>query len=1309
MKKLQIFFVLAIFLGIGFFVIIQKQEKNIFPQAKVVSQQPTVQLGKKAVFLLKLGKKNPEVARRSLIEQAHAEEDLTIVPHVLYGGKEQKDLSKKITVEKKDAETYALTLPEEDALQAGKYTLETTVITPQGKQTFNYDFSWGVLALNTSKSQYAPGENITVAIAVLNEAGKMDCEAHLRLTITSPMGKQHILSSEEKTIRMNDVCHVYDFTLQPDYQADFVPTEVGEYQLSLRATTKNGTYAINDTVQVKNNANFDVERVTATRIYPPITYPVTLKIVSQEDFSGTVVEEVPAGFAITKPKDGTDPYDAIKKNGETQILTWNVTFQKGKTYLLGYQFKTPSVSPYLYLFQPLRISSAYLASHPLLKGEEGSGKDYFVESRSWQIAADTPSTVGTGDTAGTGFAGQRKVIRTTYGGSGKRTFVIYQDNTGMELFYSDDPEAGSPTWTDVGALSTVGNHTGDMVWDEANSVIYVTYGRSTAASNNNADTFYRRISSISGTPSIGAAQTVLDGTAGANVYSFAVIEIAGDSSTDKVMIASAKGVVGASPTIITLSTASLNSDAPSWTSTDIKTGLTAGAGTGSIGFAQMNSNKLALFYYDGTQYLATRHDDSADADGTSGWDALDGTDASATTISTDDPVGPTAMRGSVIGDTDSDRLWFSWIDSGRDLNTRSWDGSTLNTEYEDFFYGASTYMGGALTSDGANVWIVYNNPDDLTQLLYRNRPIIDTTSRWTDFPAYIIEDAAVTENLTYPSVAKKLYQGMLDVVYTNSISVATRHFSKLSSFTVSGKVYDTDESTFVGNPPCDNSTANIGARTNNEAEVTTTCTNGGGGADFSIAVAASTSASITLYLRSGSTPKANTVIIAGASPTIATANLVKNAVIIRDEDNGSITNAELQSWDDDNDSTGMLFSANSSNYSGESGIEIHVYTGDTYAPGGTVTTSGSGLFHIDDSATATLANATNTLTGGVTIDTSATLNLNATTIITGNIVATGTLANSAGTPTITLRGTGAISGSGTKTVYNLVVGDGTTATTTLSGALTSTTDVSVGTGSTLHQNANLTISGGDFTTTTTGVVDTTSGTGTVAISGSGNVGAGSGGSFSVYNLTVGGTQTLISAIAASNDLTISGSSSLDVSSGNNYAVTVTGAFLNSGTFTAQAGTLTVGGNFTNNSTFTQGTGTVVLNTTTSATVAGSGSPAVTFNNLTIATSDKTVQFTVAETFRVNGLLTITGTSGHNAVITSTTGSQWYINHQGTENVTYATISKSGCDGSSTSITLNGTNTNGGTNGTCWAFPAGTNPIKIQPGVKLLPGTKLYTQ
>ena len=80
-----------------------------------------------------------------------------------------------------------------------------------------------------------------------------------------------------------------------------------------------------------------------------------------------------------------------------------------------------------------------------------------------------------------------------------------------------------------------------------------------------------------------------------------------------------------------------------------------------------------------------------------------------------------------------------------------------------------------------------------------------------------------------------------------------------------------------------------------------------------------------------------------------------------------------------------------------------------------------------------------------------------------------------------------------------------------------------------------------------------------------------------------------------------------------------------------------------------------------------------------------MQFQASTTQTINGLLTITGTSGNEVVIKSASApTQWLIKHLGTESVNYANITNSGCNASANIDTTN--TINGGNNGSCWVFP-----------------------
>ena len=65
-------------------------------------------------------------------------------------------------------------------------------------ETYNFEqeFTWGVLAINTNKSIYLPGEQAYLQMAVLDEQGHTLCDANLTLEITAPDGTKTIFITE---------------------------------------------------------------------------------------------------------------------------------------------------------------------------------------------------------------------------------------------------------------------------------------------------------------------------------------------------------------------------------------------------------------------------------------------------------------------------------------------------------------------------------------------------------------------------------------------------------------------------------------------------------------------------------------------------------------------------------------------------------------------------------------------------------------------------------------------------------------------------------------------------------------------------------------------------------------------------------------------------------------------------------------------------------------------------------------------------------------------------------------------------------
>ncbi len=163
---------------------------------------------------------------------------------------------------------------------------------------------------------------------------------------------------------------------------------------------------------------------------------------------------------------------------------------------------------------------------------------------------------------------------------------------------------------------------------------------------------------------------------------------------------------------------------------------------------------------------------------------------------------------------------------------------------------------------------------------------------------------------------------------------------------VTGTVYASDESTALTG-----TTRTVAVRVNDGSETTTESDANNGTFNFS-SVSSSAGDTITYYLK-GETEKANTITITDGETNITGVALIDDHVIIRsDHGTNAITIADLADWDNDNDSTNMLFTANSGTLTVEDSNELYINSGDTFQPGGNVTV-GTGRLDINGTWTAT--------------------------------------------------------------------------------------------------------------------------------------------------------------------------------------------------------------------------------------------------------------------------------------------------------------------------------------------------------------------
>jgi len=220
----------------------------------------------------------------------------------------------------------------------------------------------------------------------------------------------------ETIIYRSSECGPNSVTYTPDYYTYYIVGEPGEYQLKLTAITKNGAHEIEDSFEVRDSVPFDVERIGPTRIYPPATYEMTIKIKVNQDFTGQVNETLPESFQILECQ------SCLTENSSplTKKLGWEVEWKAGESYELKYQFDAPDISPYLYLLGPLKFEGKTLIDRMVDKVKEGinflfgeidqnhakpdfsapNEADFdlfekvnvtFQEARQWQIAGDSPA------------------------------------------------------------------------------------------------------------------------------------------------------------------------------------------------------------------------------------------------------------------------------------------------------------------------------------------------------------------------------------------------------------------------------------------------------------------------------------------------------------------------------------------------------------------------------------------------------------------------------------------------------------------------------------------------------------------------------------------------------------------------------------------------------------------------------------------------------------------------------------------------------------------------------------------------------
>ncbi|HLD07777.1 MAG TPA: FG-GAP-like repeat-containing protein, partial [Candidatus Peribacterales bacterium] len=247
----------------------------------------------------------------------------------------------------------------------GLYTLTLRITNPiTGEtETFDQDFTWGVLAMNPDKDRYRQGETADMHFGVLDDEGEIVCDASLSLIVDAPDGSRHTLSSGNGLIETTGTCGVKQAGfIKPDYKATYFFTEgAGTYTFHLTAETANGVREMTQEVEVGEVPSISaiIRRQAATRLWPFAPSAMTIEVEFLNDFTGTITDTIPDGFTVSDLQPTSYQLQAVTdEQGSATTITWENSWKSGETATFSYIYDAPDISPEFYLIGPLQLKES---------------------------------------------------------------------------------------------------------------------------------------------------------------------------------------------------------------------------------------------------------------------------------------------------------------------------------------------------------------------------------------------------------------------------------------------------------------------------------------------------------------------------------------------------------------------------------------------------------------------------------------------------------------------------------------------------------------------------------------------------------------------------------------------------------------------------------------------------------------------------------------------------------------------------------------------------------------------------------------
>jgi hypothetical protein len=239
------------------------------------------------------------------------------------------------------------------AFRPGRYRLLLSATEAGFDYTTDYNFTWGLVSVNTERSIYKPTSNATIIIVVLNSKGHLVQNANLTVVVTDPLGETTTFHRDPD----NDVGTGIYAGIRGIYTVYYNTTVEGRYNVTavsyLDEPVEFETYFM-----VLSDYDYDIVRHVPATIDPNIVNMTSeievVSLKSTELFD--IVEYVPGDFDVFNT-------DAEINNSE---LTWH---NMANNSVVSYEAIVPTKSPMLYILGPAEVNG-------------------FTEARPWYLAID---------------------------------------------------------------------------------------------------------------------------------------------------------------------------------------------------------------------------------------------------------------------------------------------------------------------------------------------------------------------------------------------------------------------------------------------------------------------------------------------------------------------------------------------------------------------------------------------------------------------------------------------------------------------------------------------------------------------------------------------------------------------------------------------------------------------------------------------------------------------------------------------------------------------------------------------------------